>query len=213
MKVCQWLEHNQTEDGTWISPTQMKKFGLFKPFPSAMVQGLAMSCLCRAYHLTGQNDLLDKAGNALDCFQVDVADGGVTTHHDDYVFYEEYPSPRPHHVLNGFIYALWGLHDLARCGVQKAQEFYNQGLRTLAAWLPKYDMGYWSLYHLSDGLKNPATVHYHRLHIDQLDVIYQLSHEDIFLNYRDRWRGYLSGRLNAVRTLPHKLVWRAFYRP
>jgi len=110
-------------------------------------------------------------------------------------------------VLNGFIYALWGLRDLAQQGNADAARLWESGSRTLIAWLPRYDLGYWSLYHVPEVPRNPATVAYHRLHINQLDVMYELTSLLIFKEYADRWRGYLSSRLNALRSLPSKLMW------
>lgn len=212
-RATRWLAENQTDSGVWLTRTHKRKFGLMQPFPSAMAQGLAISCLCRFFKITGDREYLQRAVASLACFHVEVTDGGVTSYHGDLAFYEEYPHYPYHHVLNGFIYALWGLHDLARTGDTDAEKLYGRGLQTLIAWLPRFDIGYWSLYHISDGLNNPATVHYHRLHIDQLDVMHRLSGDERLAQYRDRWQGYAQGRFNAIRTLPAKLLWLAFYKP
>ena len=58
---------------------------------------------------------------------------------------------------------------------------------------------------------NPATLHYHRLHVDQLTVMHQISGDEVIREYRDRWHGYLINRWNPLRTLPKKLYWRLFY--
>ncbi len=213
LKVVGWLTQNQRAEGDWLTPTPMKKFGLLKPFPSAMVQGLAVSCLVRGYHIANDQPLLHSAVEALKPFHKEVLDGGVTSYHEGLKFFEEYPAHPSHHVLNGFIYALWGLHDLARTGDEDAHRLYNDGVGTLEAWLPRYDLGYWSLYHLSGGLRNPATIHYHRLHVDQLDVMMTLTGNPLIAEYHDRWQGYLDSPLGALRTLPAKLRWRMFYAP
>jgi len=212
LRTARWLAENQTEAGVWLTQTPMVKFGLLQPFPSAMVQGLAISCLRRAFLMTGEDEYMERSAAALTCFNKEVTDGGVTSFHDGRPFFEEYPRRPYHHVLNGFIYALWGLHDLARAGDQGAEGLYKQGLCTLVEWLPRFDIGYWSLYHVSHTLKNPATLHYHRLHIDQLDVMHQLSGDLALAEYRDRWKQYARKRFNAIRTLPAKLWWLAFYK-
>ena len=212
LQVCRWLLENQTTDGTWLTSTPMKKFGLYRPFPSAMVQGLAISCLCRAYLLTNDTRYQHAAAAALPPFDIDVREGGVLSLDSGDVFYEEYPSYPYHHVLNGFIYAMWGLYDLVRTDNRRAVDRYERGLVTLVKWLPKFDLGYWSLYHISDGLINPATVHYHRLHVDQLDVMSALTGDATIAKYRDLWKDYSLKSVNAVRTLPHKMRWRFFYQ-
>ena len=213
LQVCRWLLENQSTDGTWLTSTPMKKFGLYRPFPSSMVQGLAISCLCRAYLLTNDDRYRQAAAAALPTFAIDVREGGVLSLDGGDVFYEEYPSYPYHHVLNGFIYAMWGLYDLVRMNDSRAVELYERGLVTLVKWLPKFDLGYWSLYHISDGMKNPATVHYHRLHVDQLDVMFALTGDATIAKYRDLWKDYSLKSANALRTLPGKMRWRTFYRP
>jgi hypothetical protein len=156
----------------------------------------------------GDSKCLDTAVRAIEPFRHDVADNGVTTYHDVGPFYEEYPCKPPCHVLNGFIYAMWGLRDLAQQVNADARQLWESGLKTLTAWLPRYDLGYWSLYHLPESPRNPTTVAYHRLHINQLEVMYALTSEPIFKEYADRWRGYLAHRINALRTLPAKVMWK-----
>ncbi len=212
LQVSDWFVTNQDQNGAWLSPLASPKFGLTKPYPSAMTQGLAISCLCRASLLTGKSGYRASAEAALAVFHKDVRRGGVTSSDHGQLFFEEYPTFPYHHVLNGFLYAMWGLCDLKRMGNGDAAQLYDQGFATLVDWLPKFDMGFWSRYHLAQGPDNPATLHYHRLHIDQLDVMAQLSGNPTVIAYRDRWRGYLASRWNPLRTLLRKLKWSLFYK-
>ena len=211
LKIADWLTENQDAKGIWLNPLPNRKFGLLKPFPSAMIQGLAISCLCRAGEITGDDRYRHSAQAALSAFGKEIRSGGVATTTGDRVFYEEYPSAACPHVLNGFLYSMWGLWDMARAGNIEAAQRYQEGFTSFIEWLPRYDMGYWSRYHLSNGPDNPATLHYHRLHIDQLTVMYQISGNEKVLEVRDRWLGYLEHRWNPLRTLPSKLRWRFFY--
>jgi len=214
LKIADWFVSRQTADGAWLTSFPRKKFGLQAGSPSAMIQGLAISTLVRAYRITNEQAYRECAKRALSPFRLDVLKGGVSSFVDEHVFYEEYPTVPPHHVLNGFIYALWGLYDLVRLDDHgEAKSLYDAGLKTLADWLPRFDTGIWSLYHVSNGMKNPATVHYHRLHISQLEVMYALSGNDLFNEYAVRWDGYLQKKFNALRTLPAKILWRLFYKP
>jgi len=208
-KISDWFVDQQKPDGSWLSTFPMPKFNLFDQHPSAMVQGLAISCLSRAFKLTNDNKYLKSSIKALDIFNCDVKEGGITSNKDGVIFYEEYPAYPLKRVLNGFIYTLWGLYDLIRIDNNgKAEKLYQTGLKSLEILLPKFDMGYWSLYHISkDDQINPAAVHYHRLHISQLVVMYQLTDNELFKEYSDKWEKYLNGRFNALRTLPAKLKW------
>ncbi len=208
LKVANWLVKSQDEMGGWKSEVLMPKFGLNQPFYSAMVQGMAVSTLVRAALVSGQNSFIDHAVIALGLFQVDVKGGGVSREIDGYIFYEEYPSVKKHHVLNGFIYAMWGLLDLIRYHDHAlAGQLWEEGLETLVQWLPQYDTGYWSLYHIGEGIKNPATIPYHKLHIEQLQAMYDITGQKIFKDYAEKWTSYLKGRFNGLRTLPQKILW------
>lgn len=211
LKIAHWLEKSQDEHGGWKSENTMPKFGLNEPFYSAMIQGMAISTLVRAALVTGQNSFVDHAVEALRLFEIDVKDGGVCREIEGYVFYEEYPSAKKHHVLNGFFYSIWGLLDLIRYNNNEtARQLWEEGIKTIVNWLPQYDMGHWSLYHIGDGMKNPATIPYHKLHIEQLKAMYDITGQKIFKEYADKWSRYLDNRLNALRTLPQKLAWNLF---
>ena len=89
----------------------------------------------------------------------------------------------------------------------QARRLYDDGLETLIAWLPRYDMGYWSRYHIGHGPENPASLHYHRLHIEQLKVMHIITGNAVFEQYHALWTKYHRGRFNALRTLPKKTWW------
>ncbi|MBN2227302.1 MAG: hypothetical protein JW763_08035 [candidate division Zixibacteria bacterium] len=211
LAAADWLVSSQNDHGIWPTPFPMKRFGLDSGFPSAMSQGLAISCLIRAFSMTEDRRFWDSAENALKPFHVEIRGGGVASYDDGRTWFEEYPAYPFKHVFNGFIYALWGLYDLVRFADHaEARTLYDSGVQTLKVWLPRFDLGYWSRYHIPDCPKNPATIHYHRLHIDQLEIMHRLTDENIFREYRDRWNGYLQRRFNTLRTLPAKIRWQLY---
>ena len=59
--------------------------------------------------------------------------------------YEEYPTTPPLFVLNGFIYSLFGLYDLAQVATgdakQTAQKLFDDGMASLKVMLPFFDSG------------------------------------------------------------------------
>ena len=65
-------------------------------------------------------------------------------------FLEEYPTPHPLYVLNGFMFTLLGLYDLASVAPRsEAHSLYLAGRRTLTAALPSYDRAGVALYDLA----------------------------------------------------------------
>ncbi|MDZ4722588.1 MAG: D-glucuronyl C5-epimerase family protein [candidate division Zixibacteria bacterium] len=209
IQLCDWFVAKQDNNGMWLINLFDRQYGLMKPWPSALTQGKAISCLVRAYALTNDMRYLVSARAGLKSFHIEIQDGGVVRTNDGLSWYEEYPSAVPYQVLNGFIFALWGLYDLVRIEENAlARELYEAGLQALRKKLPEFDTGYWSLYHISFEMTNPASVPYHRLHIAQVHAMYRITGDEIFERYAAQWEEYLNGRFNALRTLPAKLRWR-----
>ncbi|MEK7774451.1 MAG: D-glucuronyl C5-epimerase family protein [Candidatus Zixiibacteriota bacterium] len=206
--AAEWFVANQKSGGLWLTPFSSKRFGLDRDHQSAMVQGLAISTLLRANSVISNQRLLSAARLALEPFGREVRSGGVTEFVNGHPIYEEYPCKPPRHVLNGTIYALWGLNDAKRLANDvHAENLFNDGVRGLLSILPQFDSGYWSWYHVGEGVQNPATILYHRLHVVQLRVMAEMTGNQEFSTIADRFQQYLSSRMNAIRTLPKKIFW------
>ena len=82
------------------------------PWYSALAQGQGISVLVRAHHESGDPRYLDAASSAFFAFQQSVDNGGVAfTDESGDLWFEEYIVFPPTHILNGFIWALWGVYD------------------------------------------------------------------------------------------------------
>ncbi len=208
IRIADWLTEFQKADGGWQNPFAMPKFELEAGFLSAITQGKGISVLVRAFLVSKESRYVDAAIKALKSFFVDISNNGVRRQLNDIIFYEEYPAVKNYQVLNGFIYALWGLLDLVRLtDDQQAKELWHDGLESLTQLLPSYDNGYWSLYHIGDGIKNPATIPYHKMHIEQLKVMFEITGNGLFYEYSEKWQKYLDNNFNAMKTLPQKILW------
>ena len=119
----------------------------------------------------------------------DVKDGGVRRYDNDgNLWLEEYPTNEPSLVLNGFIYALFGLYDLFRVtNLERVKEDIDLCVKTLRENISKYDTGYWSLY---DQLHGELVKYYYQknVHVPQLEALYDLTREDIFNHYAVKWK-------------------------
>ena len=126
------------------------QFDMEAPWISAVAQSQGISTLLRAYEVTGEEKYLEAAEAAPGAFEKTINEGGVSyIDRDGFSWYEEYPASKPPHVLNGFIYALFGLYDLYKStGSEKALGLFNDGVETLEANLHEYDTGSWSAYYL-----------------------------------------------------------------
>lgn len=170
------------------------KYNLDFGWASAYGQGVGLSVLSRAYQISKDQKYIILAEKVLNSFNLDYKKGGILCidGNEDY-WYLEYPSNPPAYVLNGFIFGLFGIYDYWRISNSpKALRYFRRGIRTLKKNLHKYDKGYWSAYDLEYN-KYCAGYNYHKnIHITQLKVLYQITEDEIFNVYANKFSKYLS---------------------
>lgn len=175
-----WSVNNQLEDGSWVT------FAYETPeYPfSAMAQGEGVSLLIRVYNETHDERYMECLKKAMKFMLTSFENGGPTLYNNDDVFL--YECPKDPLILNGWIFAFWGLWDycLTVTDDTDAKCILEKSLATMVKWLPKFDLSYWSMY--EDG-KRICSPFYHKLHIAQLNVMYDLTGEEVFKYYADRW--------------------------
>jgi hypothetical protein len=114
---------------------------------------------------------------------------------------EEAPTSPPSLVLNGWIYALWGVFDVAvGLGSEEAAILFDESIESLRAALDQYDTGWWSRYSLWANGRDLAKPFYHRVHVVQLEALHALTGLDEFGAVAARWKGY-DTRAAAVRAV------------
>jgi heparosan-N-sulfate-glucuronate 5-epimerase len=213
--AASWFAENYTplnSSCVWYTNFEKKLYSVKAPWVSALSQGQGLSVLTRAYLLCGRTRYLDIALKAAKLFEIPVSQGGIRAlFKGKSVFYEEFPSEKPSLVLNGFIFSLWGLYDLYLVTENDSVlQLYQEGVRTLIAMLPEYDFFGWSRYDLySFRIPNFCSIFYHRLHIEQLKVMHQLSGNQIFRRYQEDWsrgaRSFPVIMLSQITKMIHKL--------
>lgn len=210
--VADWLVKNKKKykDGCcWPIGLLYPRFGLIRPWNSAMVLGEAISILTRAYMLT-ENKIYEKtAVEALVPFDNSVEDGGIKNFFHSHPIYEEFPTlNRPSAILNGFIFSLFGLFDLILLrNNESARRLFNDGTDSLISLLPLYDSKYWSLYYLYNyPQKYYSSLTYHIIALEQLKALYYITNKIIFLNYSKKWEQNSEKKLNRTIALINKLT-------
>ncbi len=213
--LCEHLERNRFGVWVWTHHFDWEYRDTLKaPWYSGLAQGQGISLLVRAYHESAKPEYLHAAQRAFASFLLPVEDGGVTFTDDrGDLWFEEYIVSPPTHILNGFIWAAWGVHDyFLVSGDPTAQAIFQQAVQTLLANLGKYDMGFWSLYEQSGTkLQMVASSFYHRLHIVQLRVMHTLTGEAKFAEFADRWESYGKSRAKRTRALCYKSAFKLCY--
>jgi heparosan-N-sulfate-glucuronate 5-epimerase len=185
------------------------------PWYSALAQGQGISVLVRAWKESGEARYLEAAQRAMESFRKSVTEGGVAFTDDvGDLWFEEYIVSPPTHILNGFIWATWGVYDYFLATKEKfAQDLFARAVQTLLRNLDRFDLGFWSLYEQS-GTRLPmvASNFYHRLHIVQLGIMHRLSgaltENDKFAEVADRWDLYTQSRTNRTRALVYKTAFK-----
>jgi hypothetical protein len=187
---------------------------LAKGWYSALAQGQGVSLLVRAHRATGEGRYLDAAHEAFRSMVTDVEAGGVRIADGvDGAWLEETIVQPPTHILNGFLWAIWGVRDYAVASdSRRARELLAACTRTLLRHLPSFDCGFWSLYEQS-GTRLPmlASPFYHQLHINQLAITARLLAEPALAGWAARWRAYADNPWRRRRAFAQKALFKAFY--
>ena len=217
--LCSHLEQNPHGLAVWNHHFNWEyRDTLRAPWYSALAQGQGISLLMRAHKESRQESeaaaYLNAAQRALACFHVAMQDGGVAfTDESGDLWFEEYIVSPPTHILNGFIWAAWGIYDYFLAAKDaSAQQLFSRAVRTLLHNLDRYDLGFWSLYEQS-GTRLPmvASPFYHQLHIVQLRVMHRLTGEEAFARVADRWESYTRSRSKRTRALCYKSAFKLCY--
>src|SRR5215471_12185466 len=201
--LCSHLESNRQGLAVWNHHFDWEYRDTLKaPWYSALAQGQGISLLVRAHKESGELKYLNAAHSALASFYIPVTDGGVAFSDDrGDLWFEEYIVTPPTHILNGFVWACWGVYDyFLSTGDGSARQLFDRAVQTLLRNLNRYDLGFWSLYERS-GTRLPmvASAFYHRLHIVQLRIMHRLTGQDEFARVADRWEIYTRSRTNRTR--------------
>ena len=198
-------------DGLWLNRLPYTKtFQLPAGWPSAMAQGEGASLLARLHLETGEERWAEAARRAVVAMRLPSAGGGVQARLDEHPWPEEYPTDPPSYVLNGGIFALWGLYDVgvALRDSEVAREF-EEGADTLAANLHRWDTGYWTRYDLfPHPVMNVASSFYHALHTSQLEAMQVIAPRPEFEAAAERFARYSERRLNNARSFARKVLFR-----
>lgn len=161
------------------------------PWFSAMAQGQVLSAISRLHELEPRKEYEDFAKGLLASFEllpvsstssipwvVDIDTSG-------HLWLEEYPHPgQGKCVLNGHLFAVWGLYDYWRVfNSKRALTIANAALETTKKYIRQSRTPNWSSHY---DLTNFFLIrNYHQTHIWQMEVTYNLTGNPFFLEMAD----------------------------
>ena len=181
LKHAEWLLNNRQDRGDYsVWPLRFDYVPTYRwlraPWCSGMDQGLIISVLTRAYKINKDPRYLQAAQRAGLFFSVPVEKGGPRAEfsNGDY-YYEMYPVKPLSKILDGFLFALMGLHDLLSVWEdERILAYYKDGLSTLLRHVDFWDFqGFWSRF----GTYYLSPPWYHKLNLAWLKVIYALTND------------------------------------
>jgi hypothetical protein len=187
-----WLKANAVhrEDGAVVWPCYFDwQEGLCKlasPWISAMYQGVAISTLVRGYRINGDQELLNLSKKAALVFTQSIEEGGVRTSESGKMLYEEYPAYPLPRVLDGFLFSLLGLYDLAvETGSTDVRRLFNDGIDGLKSKLEFWNYrNKWTWYG-SHGYLCPP--HYHKLNGILVSILGRLTGDSTLQQFARLW--------------------------
>lgn len=211
LNCADFLVNNLIDKGNysvWEYNFPWKIYNMTPPWRSAMAQGLGIQVLAYAYNLTGERRYLESARRALNAFYVDVQEGGVTIKENGGCWYEEYADEggKMSRVLNGHNFALLGIYEYYKItGDIDAKYLFDKGVASLKRHAHEYDANCWTYY---DALGNLADEKYHNIHIKQMLELYNITGDELFKDYYEKWNSYNSYFNRLIK--PSKLEIRVF---
>ncbi len=188
-----WLAKNRRETGGFVvfpSDFEYPFYGCNEGWVSAMAQGLALKDFIHAYELTGDEDYLILSKKVKNSYAFEVSEGGVLyiDPEDGGYWFAEYACENPPRVLNGFYFALDGLHHYYNAtGDDEARILFESGTEEMLRHIPDFDTGRWTYYDLEG---YPSDENYHALHVEIMMDMFNLTGDQRFLEIHDSWSAY-----------------------
>ena len=215
--AARWLADELDDHGRLVFQWAMPHtYEIEPPWISAMTQGEAVSLFLRA---APEDDSPEELFSAAARAVMPLLDPSpVVTQTSEGPVLQEYPTDPPSHVLNGWIFGLWGLYDLAAMGqadaipadlARRTSSAFEDGISALAARLPRYDTGGWSRYDLfPHPIVHVASPFYHRLHIELLRATNELAPNHRFQQMAARWERSATAPLAQAAAICRKAAFR-----
>ena len=175
----------------------LEELTLHAPWWSSMAQGQILSALVRMYGATGDQTYREAADQTYASFAPHLIadwpiDEPAVSIIDDggFLWLEEYSGDlEPAYVLNGHIFAIYGLYDYWELtGSVEAAQMIDGAATAVAHYLPEFRAGPGELSWYGLTIKDdPRGQHakYHRIHKEQLRTLAKMTGEVLFSEYAD----------------------------
>jgi hypothetical protein len=152
------------------------------PWYSGMAQGQVLTVFVRLYNLTGKAEYrlaAERLFNSFKNLKGEHQPWTVFIDSEGYYWIEEYPWKEPTQALNGFIFGIYGLYDYyLLTHSDESRQLLTASITTVQDYVSEYrNKGGISAYCLQHRWQSPS---YHRIHIEQLNMLARISGNDYF---------------------------------
>ena len=215
LAACEHLRLSaiEVEEGlVWPYHVTVAKYPLPLPWYSGMAQGQIASAFVRAWKRTANDSFADLALRAVRPLLGGF--GGLVTQTPRGPVIEECGPMEPaSHILNGWIFGLWGVRDVSLAlADDRCARLAAETTECLAESISLYDTGWWTRYSLyPHRVPDLAKPFYHRLHVVQTEIMHDLTGEEAFARSTARWKSYDVG-IGSIRAVASKVPFRATTR-
>ena len=212
--VARWMINNISSTGDFDNKwKEMSPHQEFYSNNSGMGQGLALSFAIRVvkYKLCDQtirDHLADVIVRVKNNMLSPAESGGACLNNERGLFFMEFPRKDGNVVLNGWIFAVFGLYDYIHFEDDPAVErTLNITVKTMETALPDYHLhNGWALY---DNMHRICSPFYQDLHIALLEGMYGITNSEVFFKYLEKARRANTG-LNRLYFMTDKIVEKLF---
>ena len=211
LAMADWLRDSMHVDaaacGWWYYDFDLDAYNVRTPWVSGLAQAQAVTTLLRAESMTNDASYGRAARYGCAGLLRPVEQGGVLRVENGYAYLEEIVATRRTAILDGMIFAVFGLYDYCFCVDEPhAKKTLVACVDTLERILPLYDLGYWSRADLyQDNPPMVASRFYHGLHIAQLTVLAEVTGRLAFRSWAERWENYARKPSNVARAVINKM--------
>lgn len=179
------------KNGRWEWSKDVAARNLKAPWISALTQGVGISLLLRAYQETHDETYLKVAKKAFHWLILPLEQDGTASKTNSGIWYEEYPEVKnPSHILNGHIWALFGIWDYYRVtGDKAAEKMFFDGISVIKTDIDNYDVGYWIVYANTNRV-DAVNGSYMAFIVQQMKALYAITNDNFFNEYAEKWDQY-----------------------
>lgn len=176
------IAKKQDDQYYWEYNDDLLRFILLAPWTSGISQAIIASLMLRMYHETKESEYLELARGAI-AYCLDPKNG-LRKELPVGFWIEEYPVEKGSGVLNGYIFFLIALGELASFGYYENE--FQEGMKGLLSKIANYHKGDYLKY--ASNIPDLCNPWYDKIHYHQLIAMYDLTNENVFLRLKDYWK-------------------------